>query len=365
MLETIDPNAGYPSPKNAKWIQKHAPKCWELFFGKKYIVPQYRQDHYFRQDFVNFVEWSTLVALPFSKYRDEIMNAAFCNSAGGLYQGRPTLFMERELGHALLRTELPQDMVASDFKWRWPAFRVYLPKDLIVLDKNERHNSMMYIDIGLLEEGEGREIPHDYAVELDHFAQLVNKGRDLSYMSFQKFSFHYPDRAIVVSGMLNCIDGLDPQDLTTYAMVKPFSHYTVKDLRGMTDKLKSAWDCDLQDDNVNLLMEHIALQTLLFLSAYPIEYAPNKVLRKPSTHGERHISGLYAAKFVGSSQIRPDHAGHHLAKMITPSEFHQMEHWRCGHWKRQPFGPKMGQRRLIWVNPYKAGRSEEEEETEK
>jgi hypothetical protein len=360
MLKPIDPNLGYPDPKQSKWIQKHAPKCWELFFGKKYILPQYRQADYYRQDFINYIEWSTLVGLPFSKYRDDIMNACFCNTSGGLYHGRPTLFMEKELGAALMRTELPEDMVASDFKWRWPAFRVYLPKDLIVLDKNGRHNSMMYMDIGLLEEGEGRNMPYEIAKELDRTSHMLNGDTGLSYFSFEKFKFYYPDRAIVVSGMLNLIDGLDPQDLTTYAMVKPFSHYTVKDLREMTDKLKSAWVCDLQDDNINLMMEHIALQSLLFLSAYPVEYAPNKVLRKPSVHGDRHIPGLLAARFVGSSQIRPDHSGHHIASMMTPGEYHQMAHWRCGHWKRQPFGPKLGQRRLIWINPYKAGKEEEE-----
>jgi hypothetical protein len=361
MLEAIDPNLDWLDTKQSKFLQKQAPKCWELFFGKKYILPQYRQADYARQDFVNFMEWSTLIALPFSRYRDDIMNACFCNTAGGLYQGRPTLFMERELGHALVRTELPQDMVAEDFKWRWPAFRVYLPKDLIVLDKNGRRNSMMFIDIGLLEQDEGRGIPLEYARELDSVSAMVNGNKTLSTMSFEKFKFYYPDRAIVICGILNLIDGLSPQDLTTYAMVKPFAKYTVKELCSMTDKLKSAWSCDIQDDQINTLMEHVALQTLLFLSAYPIEYAPDKVLRKPSAHGNRHISGLYAARFVGSSQIRPDNAGHHIAKMMTPSEYFQMSHWRCGHWKRQPYGPKLGQRRLIWINPYKAGREEEEE----
>jgi hypothetical protein len=362
-LETIDPNAGYPDKRQAKFIQKWAPKCWELFFGKKYIVPNYRANHYHRQDFINYIEWATLVGLPFSKYRDEIMNACFCNTAGGLYHGRPTLFMETELGYPLLRTELPLDLMADDIKWRWPAMRIYLPKGMIPITKNGREYSMMFMDIGLLIENEGRQIPPALAKELD-LVSIKMHPEERAFITFDKFHFYYPDRAIILSGILNCIDGLDHNDLTTYASVKPFKNYTVAQIRAMTDKLKSAWDCDAADDQVTLKMEHLAIQTLLFLSAYPLEYTPETVLRKPGVKGERAISGLYTARFVGRSQLRPDRSGtHHIAKIPLEQGvgYHLMHHFRCGHWKRQPCGPKWQDRKLIWISPYEAGRLDEEE----
>jgi hypothetical protein len=271
--------------------------------------------------------------------------------------------MEIELGHPLLRTELPVEMLAEDIKWRWPAFRVYLPKGLIPMTKNDREYSMMFMDIGLLEENEGRSIPPALVKELDN-ASAQWHPEERAHIKFEKFQFFYPDRAIVVSGMLNCIDGLDANDLTTYAMVKPFKNYTVGAIRAMTDKLKSAWDCDAADDQVTLKMEHLAIQILLFLSAYPLEYTPETVLRKPSTKGERQISGLYAARFVGRSQIRPDRSGvHNIARVPLEHSvgYHLLHHYRCGHWKRQPCGPKWADRKLIWINPYEAGKLETEE----
>ena len=332
--------------------KRRAPRCWELFFGKKYILPKDRQDHYPPQDFVNFIEWSTLVGIPFQTYRDEIINACFCNTAGGLYHGRPTLFLERELGELLLRTSLPEDMMTHDIKWKWPAFRVYLPKGLIPL--GEQH-SLMFMDIGLLEEGEGRGIPKEYARELDAIAtEMAGKRNELLEMSFANFKFYYPDRAITISGILNCVDGLTKNDMTTFALVKPFKDYTVKQIKAMTDHLKSAWECDGQDDTVTARMEHLTLQTLLFLSAFPEGYQPESILRKATAKGSRQLPGLYAARFVGKSQIRPDRAGqHHIAS--APTGRTVAAHWVSGTWRRQPCGPGRNERKLIWIKPYPTG----------
>lgn len=345
----IDPDGKYPDVREAKRWQRIAPNCWELFFGKKYCLPKYRQADYVSQDFINYMEWATLIALPVTKYRDDIMNACFCNTAGGLYHGRPTLFLERELGEPLLRTKLPEDMMSQDIKWKWPAFRVYLPRDLIKLGDHW----LTFMDIGLLEEGESRGIPQKYAVELDAAARYMSPGLRSSF-SFQNFQFHYPDRAIVLSGILNCVDGRTKNDMTTYAMVKPFKNYTVKEIREMTKHLASAWECDSADDNVTRQMEHLAIQVLLFLSAFPLGYAPETIIRKPAAKGQRQIPGLYAARFVGQSQIRPDRAGQH-AIASAPTGRTVAAHWVAGFWRRQPCGPGSQERRLQWIKPYPTG----------
>lgn len=358
----IDPNAGYPSVHEAKLMQKYAPKCWELFFGKKYIVPNYRSPHYFRQDFINWMEWSLTLAYPFSEYQDDIMGACFCNTAGSLQYRRPTLFLEAELGHPILRAALPEDMRAIDIKWRWPTLRIYLPKGLITLNKDGRENHMMYLDIGLLEEKESRQILPVLAKELDVFA-AQERAEQKTFIKFEKYTFTYPDRAIIISGMLNCIDGLNMHDLTSYALVKPFKDNTIAEVRAMTGDLKSAWNCDEADDAITFKMEHLAFQILLFLSMQPTEYLPESVLRKPGVKGERAISGLYAARFVGRSQRRPDRTNIiPRVPLERSSGYHLPYHIRSGHWKRQPCGPKWQDRRWIWIFTYDAGRTEEEEE---
>lgn len=350
----IDPDAGYPDAQQSKWIQKHAPLCWDLFFGKRYILPRERQADYARQDFINFMEWSTLIALPFQSYRDDIMNACFCNTAGGLYHGRPTLFLEKELGAMLIHSKLPEDMMAHDIRWKWPAFRIYLPKGLIALGDG---HWLTFMDIGLLTENEGRGVPKKYADELDHICKET--GSNTPGISFNNFRFYYPDRAITLSGILNCVDGQTQNDLTTYAMVKPFKDYTVREIKAMTEHLKSAWECDEADDNVTKKMEHLAIQTLLFLSAFPEGYQPEHVLRKPTTKGQRRLPGLLAARFVGKSQIRPDRAGQHNVAS-APTGRTNAAHWVAGFWRRQPCGPGMQERRLLWIRPYPTGELRED-----
>jgi len=47
-----------------------------------------------------------------------------------LKQGQTTLFVERELGEALKRTDLPEGFSPQDLHWRWNAFRLVLPLGL-------------------------------------------------------------------------------------------------------------------------------------------------------------------------------------------------------------------------------------------
>jgi hypothetical protein len=36
---------------------------------------------------------------------------------------------------------------------------------------------------------------------------------------------------------------------------------------------------------------------------------------------------------------------------------HQRPHWRKGHLKSQPHGPKLSLRKIIWIQPYCTGKS--------
>ena len=47
-----------------------------------------------------------------------------------LKQGQTTLFVERELGEVLKRTDLPEGFSPQDLHWRWNAFRLVLPLGL-------------------------------------------------------------------------------------------------------------------------------------------------------------------------------------------------------------------------------------------
>ena len=48
-------------------------------------------------------------------------------------RGTTTLFIERELGEALKRTDLPEGFGPQDLRWRWTALRLILPTGLFRL----------------------------------------------------------------------------------------------------------------------------------------------------------------------------------------------------------------------------------------
>jgi hypothetical protein len=353
----IDEKTNYP--KDAKKIMKWSPSVYQMYFGKKYVLPNYRAPYYFRQDFMNYVEWTGVQLFPVANMKDDVIKTQFGCNCVALHHKRPQLFLEHELGEALLRTTLPLDMLAEDIKWKWPGFRIILPKGLLTIKREGYDHSLMFLDIALVDEGNRQQaIPDQFAYELDRYMHY-----ELTEMSpkctFQEFRFHYSEASIISAGMIE--KGPDAAGLTTYALVKPFAHYTLKYLTDIQDELKTDWPRDGIDQVFLKKMEVLVINVLLFLSAYPLEYPPEEkhVLRKPRMEGKHHVPGLYPAKWVGQSQIRPERRPHAVAHMISAEEYHLKRHWRCGHWRRQSFGPGRENKKFVWINPYQAGMEEE------
>jgi hypothetical protein len=255
-------------------------------------------------------------------------------------------------------------MMAEDIKWKWPGFRVYLPKRLVTIQRDGYDHSLMFMDIAFMDSSSaGHSVPSEFRAELDLY--LDRELKEQNFVRFSEFRFFYPEVAMIMAGMIE--NGPDRTGLTTYAQVKPFTKYTLGYLTQIAGDLNSDWKQDDLDKAFMKKMEVLAVNVLLFLSAYPLEYAPiEQAIRKPRLEGKHQIPGLYQAKFVGQSQLRPEHhAAHHIARAVTGEEWHMRRHWKAGHWKRQVFGPKRGDRKLIWINPYEAGLEAEEEEAKK
>jgi len=357
----IDERADYP--KDPKRIMKWSPNVYRAYFGRKYILPNYRAPYYFRQDFMNYCEWCGIQLYPLANNRDDVIKTQFGCNAIALRHKRPQLFLEMELGAQLIKSAMPLDMMAEDIKWKWPGFRIFLPKGLLTIERDGYDYSLMFLDIALVEEGDRNwAISEEFASEFDRF--LTNEY-SAPIRPFREIRFMYSEACIIAAGMIE--KGPDSSGLTTYALVKPFAHYTLRYLTEIQDELKTEWPRDNIDQVFLKKMEILVINILLFLSAYPLEYPPEEkhVLRKPRMEGKHHIPGLYPAKWVGQSQIRPEHRPHAVAHMVGKEEYHLRHHWRCGHWKRQAFGPGRADRKLVWISPYQAGMMEEEEEKKK
>lgn len=114
----------------------------------------------------------------------------------------------------------------------------------------------------------------------------------------------------------------------------------------------------INPQNFNVLdarLKHLALNILLFMSSAPSESEPPAELRKPRLVGDRFVSGLYKARFVGDSQRKtlkgkPEIIAEKMPKVGSHSA--HAAHWVAGHWRQQPHGPKSSLRKLTWIRPY-------------
>src|SRR4029077_17511038 len=97
----------------------------KAFFGRTYVVPNYRQGDYASQRWEQWIGFDRVAtfAADAAPRGDETWMCCLCSTVAALNYNRPTLFLERELGEALMRTDILEHLQTGDIKWRWPAFR--------------------------------------------------------------------------------------------------------------------------------------------------------------------------------------------------------------------------------------------------
>lgn len=360
-----------------KELLKFAPRFRQLAYGKKYILPHYRQADYYPQDVSNVMYSGMVLETVFdSGPPDDVVNAAFANALMAMKCQRPQLWLEKELGFKF--GDLPLDFETNDVKFRWPGMRIHLPKGLLQIRPKGPQSTLrdlMYLDICMVPARTSLGISRDYVAEIE--ALVDEYGWDCIPDEVRTKPF---DRsALIVSGNLNGDDGdiyetgydaIKEGALMCYGVIKPFDDLTLREIAKVTSEdahLSSPLKATPEDDILCEKMLNIALNTLLFLGSMPLEYDPTKatMLRKPRLEGKHPVPGLYAAQFVGRSQLRPHTPGAHLASPGTGQS--PAAHWKKGHWQRVVYGKGRTERRLQWIYPYPIGelRAEYEEEKKK
>lgn len=337
--------------KLLKQIGKFCPLSYAKFFGRKYHLPNYRQVDYSNLDYENLASFDRCLSLPVRGMdaADEVSRCAIINTFASLHYNRPTLFLERELGEALLRTDILSDLSTGDIRWRWPALKVVLPKNLISIKVKGEARSLTHFDVCQVDEEEGQHLPREIALELDKFLKWLDPQNH--YRSTSEVHFVYPDTGVCIATALETSD--EDEGQTLYSSVKPWGEIRIEDYRAIQKDLDSPFPQDAGDRALVQRLEHLVLNVLLFLSAAPLEYEAETILRKAKKEGSRVVPGLFAARFVGQVQLR---AVHHQPKTAVElpqgTGRHLVSHWRSGHWKRQVFGVGRAERKLVWIQPY-------------
>ena len=329
-------------------IAQACPLTWTAITGKRYILPHHRQPDYYNQEVLdNLMAFflATYVSGDYGKAPDHVIRLMYMSSVLALKEQRPVYFLERELGEPLMRTQLPGDLVTDDIHWRWSHVRIMLPKGLITVERpGQPKRDAMYLDIAKAKAGALERLPNVYMKELGQFALAHGRLRqeDIPTPVFDKDGLMV---ATQLSGDINQDPGLN------YGIVRPFEGRKIKDIK-VGEHFDTGALCDEEDDHLMDRMEHLAVQILLFMGSIPLEYDPEKseLIRKLRTVNDRVIPSLWSAKFVGRSQYRPSQKPHY--HVANPSGKKLPQHWRAGHWKRQHYGLKHGESKLIWIEPY-------------
>jgi hypothetical protein len=336
-------------PKILKGIAKYCPISYRKLFGRKFILPKYREGHYFSLEFQNLASFDRCISFAINpEALDDVIRCTLANTFASLEYNQPTLFLERELGEMLLRTPILADITTGDINWRWPAFRIVLPKGLVSIEREDGPRSLTHFDVCHIGPANDIVVPKEIAGEVEKFIVKLlpwSKVHDIS-----RFAFKYKDPGLCISSALDRPD-IKNFGQTVYGMVKPWGDIRLGDYQTVHGDLSTPFKQDDADRALLNRLEHIVINVLLFLSATPLEYTPEIVLRKPRTEGSHIIPGLVTARFVGQSQVRPIRVEGKAPPV--PTGKHLPGHWVCGAWKRVAYGPKSSLRRLQWIMPYR------------
>lgn len=331
------------------------PKTWQVISGRRYVLPNYRAHDYANQ--IGLINQFAQHLADFCSGQFDSRNTAsrdahLCNLALALRHNRPTYFLERELGQALMRTVLPDTLEPELIKWKFPQMRIMLPIDLLSVTFEGHPYSFAYLDIGRFDQGKRISFPSDLVreLELDPRISTNRTHRALRPLSSEGFSYRDTGGITLVSRF---DDHQRPGHFLAPAALEAWPLIDIAKLNASMS-LELVYPAPDKSDAFSRL-KHLGLNILLFLSSSPPDPAPLVSLRAPRWEGKRFISGLYQARFVGDSQrkrlkLEPRIIATKIPKP-TAGQTHA-QHWVAGHWRLQPHGPGSKLRKLIWLQPY-------------
>lgn len=322
------------------------PKTWQRISEKRYLLPKHRQSDYLSQielidRYVGYLTNFLEGAFDQTELRS---SAHFGNLAIALEYRRPTYFLERELGEIFCQQELPSvAQLERDIKWKFPHLRVLLPLGLLNIEPEGKTNiSLSHLDIFHTPPNQTVQFPQEISWELDHCKLLAHEILK-SGVSVGDRKMTFPSR----DGFGVCSDGEDPKNPSQLIVPSIMAYWDQIDGR------KGGWFSKAQD---------LALNILWFLSTVPEEIIRGEeIVRKPKKEGDRLISGLYNARFIGQvqrswSKTQPKTPTASKVGSHTP----HIGHWVAGHNTQQTHGPNHSLRKTQWISTYWAEGNKEQ-----
>src|SRR4029077_9104501 len=127
-----------------RWAEKYkslsikTPNLWKVVMSRRHLLPERLQGEYGSQEACDFLALDFIVSYSMGIFPDEdtVTHVSYINAMRALEFERPTYYIERSLAEALIRTDVPLDLQVEDIHWIYPQLRIYLPNDLIAINRN-------------------------------------------------------------------------------------------------------------------------------------------------------------------------------------------------------------------------------------
>jgi hypothetical protein len=321
---------------------------YRTFYSRTYQLPQNDEPQYPKHAYAfgwdTFITAAILTRCGVGQVDDAGQEACFRATNAWASLGKATLFLERDLAEALLRTDLPEGFGPEDIQWRREAFRLFLPRGLFIVGSEQ--GRLEPTCLTAVHFRPGVEIPLPDGVQQDVRALVKRSGRrDLDGSLTLRQN---------VDELLICLQ-MRPTPESKGADI--FFASCVLDERSLSQIAKDSLpmaNCaafNLSELDFMTAIRRLVFNVILFTASVPIEYEP-EVLRPTSVRrGNEFYPSLVRAKFLGQELYRPASRPARETQEPTGRKL-------SGHWRRQPCGEGNLQRKLIWIQPYKTARSD-------
>lgn len=239
----------------------------------------------------------------------------------------PTYFVAPTLLHACLETSPPDQFNYNDLRWPMPAMLFVLPKGAL---KSPSDGDCEFIGIARHSTTwNGQSIPG-----LGHGKKLVEE-ECLSY-------FTCTSNGMTFGGYAPTIENLALSEMLSGERRNSMG-YIGNSATGepLFESLSAT------DDKFLRFIEDIALRLLLILNARPELVSPAKELRKAQITAKKSMVAIWTPNIIGENY----RANYGEASTAPRSASSPRMHWRRGHYRSQPFGMGLTQRRITWIEP--------------
>jgi hypothetical protein len=243
----------------------------------------------------------------------------------------PTFYVSKELLAASARTDLQDNTFLDAVPFPFPASVFMFPKGTI---RHPSEGECPYIVVSRVAKGQVFPLPLKDVT-------FATTAADNSIV----VSTYLPDECRSYHKSINVVSGETMKNAFERASAVPF------EIPGRrlsdTEDIIANTDADFMD---RLWLLGITLVFIMASGENLLERGVRLKSVKPKNQADQPVE-YWSPNYLGRVYQAETEGG--------DLESHQRPHWRKGHLKSQPHGPRLSLRKIIWIQPYRTGHREE------